>query len=232
MKQRDWLAPLLLILATLACSGTPASMQILDQPVYVCPTATPHLSDTPNPPPTPFIMRPPQEFFVGDAVYTGGFVSSVSVRLRLFDISTLPASPTATGSPRNIVRWILEIKNVGRVAYEVFPAWQMYVSTVVTPTAEVDGVWGASRDAVMEVGLNSLLEAVTLAPAETRTFTLASYIPAGVPRRFTYALDPTERPTPVTPGVPGSNLMVWTNTTNTICAGDLAEPPLLPTPVR
>ena len=289
-----WLLPLVFTLAALACTGTPSAMQILDAPVYVCPTATPRATDTPAPTsmqppihvspsgwathtpmlgciwngyvcatntpypggfhrtpgytrpgttstprptttpyptPTPFVIRPPQEFFVGDALYTGGFVSAVNVRLRLVAFATRPASPAYDGSPRNLVRWELEVKNVGVVPYEVFPAWQMYVSTVSTSAGEVEGIWGASRAAVTEVGVSSPLEAVALAPGETHTFTLTAYIPAGTPRRFTYALDPTTRQSSATPGAPGTNVLVWTNTTNTLCAGDLAEPPALPTPV-
>ncbi len=279
--------------AALACSGTPAAMQILDQPVYVCPTATPRPTDTPQPTsvqppvvvppsgwgtytpvpgciwngfvcatntpypggayttpaysvpgatstprptttpyptPTPFVMRPPDEFYVGDAIYTGGFVSPISVRLRLLNIQTIAASP-AVGNPRSIVTWQMEVKNMGATSYDLFPAYQMYISTVTTPTGDVEGLWGASMDAVSEAGLSVVLDTVTLAPGETQTFTLAAYIPAGSPKRFTWALDPTSRPTPSTPGVPGSNLLVWTNTVNTVCTGDLAEPAVLPTPL-
>lgn len=294
MKNPVWIIPILLGLAALACTGTPSAMQILDEPVYVCPTATPRATDTPMhtsaqppivippsgwatltpapgctwngtvcatntpypggvyttpgysipgatstprptttpfPTPTPFVMRPPQDFFVGDAIYTGGFVSGVNARLRLLNVVTLTASAAPDGSPRSIVRWEIEIRNVGSVPYEVFPAWQMYVSTVATGSGDVDGIWGASRDAAAEADLSTPLEAVTLAPGEMRVFSLAAYIPTGTARRFAYALEPTTRPAPATPGVPGTNVMVWTNTTNTICAGDLAEPPVLPTPL-
>src|SRR5215216_3264322 len=107
----------------------------------------------------------------------------------------------------------------------------MYVSAVRTTEGDLEGLWGASGDAVAEADVTTQLEAVTLASGETRTFTLAAYIPAGTPRYFTYALDPTTRPTPASSGMPGANVMVWENVTNTICAGDLAEPPLLPTPL-
>lgn len=153
MKNRPWLLILSLWLAVLACTGTPSAMQILDQPVYACPTATPRPTDTPLPtsvqpnvivPPsdwatltlvpgclwngrvcatntpvfggiyltpaatrpgatstprptttpyptaTAFVMRPPQEFFVGDAIYTGGFISTINIRLRLLNSVTLP----------------------------------------------------------------------------------------------------------------------------------------------
>lgn len=294
MKRQMWFVPIVLSLAALACAGTPSAMQILDEPVYVCPTAipwatdtpaptvvhppivfppsgwvtqtpvpgclwngflcatntpgpggiyttpsyavlgvtsTPRPTNTPYPTPTPFVIRPPQSFFVGDAIYTGGFVSSLSVRLRLLNVVSLAASPAADGSLRSIARWEIEIRNVGSAPYEVFPAWQMYVAAVMTPSGELEGIWGASRDAVAEAGLSTPLEAVTLAPGETRLFALAAYIPAGTAQRFAYALDPTTRPVPATPGMPGTNVMVWTNSINTICAGDLAEPPLLPTPL-
>lgn len=294
MKKHPWLLAALLGLAALACSGTPASMQILDEPLYVCPTATPRATDTPvptaiqptvyvppsdritltpvpgciwnrrlcatntpypgshystpgytlpgvtstprptttpYPTPTPFVMRPPQNFFIGDAIYTGGFVSSISARLRLMNVVTLAASAAPNGSPRSLVRWEVEIKNVGDAPYDVFPAWQMYVSTVTTASGDIEGLWGASRAAAAEAGLSTPLEAVALAPGETRLFALAAYIPSGTARRFAYALDPTTRPVPETPGVPGANVMVWTNSTNTICAGELAEPPVLPTPL-
>ena len=256
MKTRPSHLALILCLAVLACTGTPSAMRILDQPVYVCPTAAPRPTDTPLPtsvqppvivPPsawatltrvpgclwngrvcatntpvfggiyltpaatrpgatstprptttpyptaTAFVMRPPQDFFVGDAIYTGGFVSTINVRLRLLSPLSLPASPAPDGSARTIARWDIEIRNVGAAPYEVFPAWQMYVSTVATASGDLEGIWGASRAAAAEAGLTTPLEAVTLAPGETRTFPLAAYIPAGSPRRFAYALDPTTR---------------------------------------
>ncbi len=295
--RQPWLftliAPLTLLVAMLACSGAPAAMQIVDRPLYVCPTATPRLTDTPlptstpplivlppsgwethtpfpgciwtgvvcatntpypggsyrtpayhrpgatatprptttpYPTPTPFVMRPPEEFYVGDPIYTGGFTSPLNVRLRLMNPQTLPAVPVA-GRARSIAVWQIEVKNLGATPYDLFPAYQMYVSTVSTPSGEVQGLWGASLEAVADAGLNVVLEAVSLAPAETQTFTLAAYIPSGTPKRFTWALDPTTRATPITPGVPGSNLLIWTNTTNPVCAGELAEPARLPTPI-
>jgi hypothetical protein len=177
-------------------------------------------------------MRPPQEFFTGDALYTGGFSSPANARLRLLNINFLTASIGRDGISRNIAQWQVEIKNMGSMPYDVFPAWQIYVSTVETMADEQNGIWGASRAAMTEAGLSNPLEAVTLSPGETRLFTLAAYIPAGNPIRFTFALDPTTRADNLTPPLPGENLLVWTNETNTICTGDLSEPPVLPTPVR
>ncbi|MEO8391402.1 MAG: hypothetical protein ABI700_00280 [Chloroflexota bacterium] len=292
-KQKLTLVLLLILIAALACEGTPSALQILDQPVFVCPTATPRPTDTPiptgvqppmvvppsgwatntpipgciwngsicatsvpypgghyttpgysipgaistprptttpYPTPTPFVMRPPDDFYVGDSIYTGGFVSLANARLRLLNIQTRSASP-ASGNSRSIVVWQIEIKNEGVTLYEVFPAWQMFISTITTPDGDVDGLWGASLDAVREAGLTIDLDPTTLAPGQTQTFTLVAYIPAGTPKHFTWTLDPTTRPMPATPGVPGSNLLVWSNVQNTICTGRLAEPPVLPTPV-
>lgn len=213
-------------------TNTPYAGGIYTTPGYSIPgaTSTPRPTTTPYPTPTPFVMRPPDEFFVGDAIYTGGFFSPISARLRLLSFQTMTASP-AFGNPRSIVVWQVEVKNMGATNYDVFPAYQMYVSTVTTSSGDVDGLWGANTDAVSEAGLSVVLDTVTLVPGQTQTFTLAAYIPAGMPKRFTWTLDPTTRPTPATPGVPGSNLLVWMNAINTICAGDLAEPAALPTPV-
>lgn len=280
--------PLMIGIVTLACTGATAHLQVLDPPVYVCPTATPRLTDTPAPTstppwvlstpsgwatltpvpgciwngvvcanntpfpggmystpslwlpgatatprptttpyptPTPFIIRPPQNFYLGDPVYTGGFVSAASVRLRLLTVQTLPS---AAG---NVAYWEVEIKNVGSAPYEVFPAAQMVVSSVMTELSEVQGAWGASRGAALEAGIPAGFEAVALSAGQARTFRLAAYIPDGTPHRFTFALDPTTRPTPPAPdGMPGSNLLTWVNAPNPTCSGELAEPPVLPTP--
>ena len=121
--------PIALFLLALACSGTTAAMQILDQPVYVCPTAAPVIPTpfptfppipglptwvplpTPIPPPspTPYVIRPPQDFYVGDAVFTGAFRSSVNARFRLLNVRTLPASAAIDGTPRRIAVWDLEV---------------------------------------------------------------------------------------------------------------------------
>lgn len=292
---RLWLVPLVMVLVALACSGTPVRMQILDQPVYVCPTATPRPTDTPAPtdmqppihlppsgwathtpipgciwngtlcatntpmpgglyrtpgfslpgltstprptntpypPPTPFVMRPPEAFYVDDPIYAGGFSSPIQARFRLMDVQTHRSTPDASGQSRQIVVWSLEVKNVGNHTYELFPAWQMYVNTVVTAAGEVEGVWGASRDAAIEVGLADSYEATALTPGETRIFSLAAYIPAGIPNRFTFALDPTQHELP---GMPGTNLLIWANSANTVCAGEITYPgvgDVLPTPLR
>ena len=227
-------------------------MQILDQPVYVCPTAAPVIPTpfptfppipglptwvplpTPIPPPspTPYVIRPPQDFYVGDAVFTGDFRSSVSARFRLLNVRTLPASAAIDGTPRRIAVWDLEVRNVGRADYDLLPAWQMYVSTVTTGRGDEAGIWGASRDAAAEAGIALVYEAITLPPGATRTFSLAAYIPDGTPKRLTYMLDPTTRESGARQ--PGSNPLIWINATNPSCSGDIRDPDaggVLPTPL-
>lgn len=75
-------------------------------------------------------------------------------------------------------------------------------------------------------------EAVSLAPNETRRFTLAGFLPYGAaPDRVTLMLDPTTRSS-TGPRVPGSNALVWRIEANPYCNGTIADPPLglLPSP--
>ena len=115
------------------------------------------------------------------------------------------------------------------MTYDVFPAYQSYVSQLVSGAT---GVWGASQDAAVEAGLTLTYEALELAPGETQTFTLAAFVPSGsAPDRITFMLDPTTRPTPP-PTLPGSNALVWRTDTNPDCGGNIADPPagVLPSP--
>jgi len=86
----------------------------------------------------------------------------------------------------------------------VFPAYQSYVSQLADGAI---GVWGASQAAAEEAGLAVTYEAVSLAPNETRQFTLAGFLPYGsAPDRLTLMLDPTTRSS-AAPRVPGSNAL-------------------------
>jgi hypothetical protein len=184
-------------------------------------TSTPRPTHTPYPTPTPYVIRPPQDFHPDDAVFTGGWDSEVNVRFRLSDVTTVAASPAPDGTPRSIVTWTLEVKNVGTTAYEFFPAAQVFVSAVGAET----GVWGAGEAAAAEVGLPFDYAAYSVPAGETVTVTLAAYIPAGEPAQFTYLLDPTQTTTP--------NTVTWTTDANPHCAGDPLDPGaggVLPTP--
>ena len=230
---------LMLALAALACTGTLTG--ITGAPIYVCPTPIyntpvplPTLVPIPGyptfvpfptalPPPTvtPYAIRPPAAFYRGDAVFTR---SPQSARFRLLNIYTVNI-PTG----RTVAVWQIEIRNLSGGTYDVFSAYQSYISQLVGGTT---GTWGASSDAAVDAGLTVTYEAVSLAPGATGIFMLAAFIPYGTaPDRVTFMLDPTTRPTPP-PRLPGSNALVWRTETNPSCAGTIADPPIgvLPPP--
>ena len=239
MKKSILFVPIVLALAALACTGTLTG--ITSAPVYVCPTPVvntpvplPTLVPIPGyptfvpfptalPPPTvtPYAIRPPAAFYRGDAVFSR---SPQSARFRLTNIYIVN-----TPAGRTVAVWELEIKNLSGGVYDVFPAYQSYVSQLV---GGATGVWGASSDAAVDAGLTVTYEAVSLASGATRTFTLAAFIPYGeAPDRVTFMLDPTVRPTPP-PRLPGSNALVWRTETNPYCGSTIADPPagVLPPP--
>ncbi len=192
--------------------GAPGSMTPTPRPTY-----------TPWPTPTQYVRT--NDYFVGDAIYTAEQPSGLRLRFRLTDVYDLPAAePDENGQPRSIFAWTMEIKNVGSVEYDVFPAAQMYVSAITLPGGiETEGVWGASQAAAEEAGLPSGIEITDIQPGETKTFTLAAYGPRGTARRIAYALDSTGRDPGNPTQVPGHNIVAWINEVNTICSGDIAE---------
>ena len=230
---------LMLALAALACTGTLTG--ITGDPVYVCPTPVvlmptplptfvpipgyPTLIPFPTalPPPTvtPYAMRPPAAFYRGDAVFIR---SPQSARFRLMNVFAVNIL-----AGRTVAVWEVEIKNLSGGVYDVFPAYQSYVSQIV---GGATGTWGASSDAAVDAGLTVTYEAVGLASGAAQTFTLAAFIPYGsAPDRITFMLDPTIRPTPP-PRLPGSNALVWQTETNPYCGSTIADPPagVLPPP--
>ena len=57
---RLFFLPIVIGLVALACTGATAHLQVLDPPVFVCPTATPRLTDTPAPTSTaPWVLSTP-----------------------------------------------------------------------------------------------------------------------------------------------------------------------------
>ncbi|MBC7294175.1 MAG: hypothetical protein H5T84_08785, partial [Thermoleophilia bacterium] len=166
------------------------------------------------------------DYFVGDAIYTSEQPSGLRLRFRVTDIRGLPAAePDRDGQLQSIYLWTVEIKNVGSVEYDVFPAAQMYVSTIALVSgSEVEGVWGASLAAAEEAGLTPNYEATDIQPGQTKTFTLAAYGPRGIARRIAYVLDVTARGGTMPTVVPGQNVVSWINEVNTICTGEIEEP--------
>jgi hypothetical protein len=238
MKKSLLYIPAMLGLTALACSGTLTG--IVSPPVYICPTPvmitlTPQPTLPPIPgyptlipfptahPPTvtPYVIRPPEPFYRGDAVFTR---SPQSARFRLANVYAIH-----TTAGRTVAVWEIEIKNLSGDVYDVFPAYQSYISQLV---GGATGTWGATEDAAVEAGLSVAYVTVGLVPGETRNFTLAGFIPAGTaPDRVTLMLDPNTRPTPP-PHLPGSNALIWRTETNPYCGGAIADPPagVLPAP--
>lgn len=213
-------APIMLLLAALACGTI-----LTEGAYYTCPTAVPptdappptDLPGTPVPtitpvplPPTPFVIVPPQDFYRGDAVFVGVVDAPLRLRFRLQTITSQPAPPV-NGEPRNLYQWSLEIKNLGSLNYETIPPALMSIIRLDTATGEVAGNWLSTEDAMTAAGLTHA-NYDPLTPNETRVYQLAAYAPAGSVRQLAYRLDDT-----------GSNRITWVNSLNPFCNGDVAD---------
>lgn len=202
-------APIMLLFAVLAC-GT----LVTDTASYTCPTAVPQatattLAGTPMPtlppPPTPYTITPPQDFYVGDAVFVGQSGALLRLRFRLQNVQSQPA-----GS-RNLVTWRLEIRNLGSATYETIPIALMVITRITTASGEQTGTWQTSDAAMAAAGFAGE-NYEPLAPGSTRTYRLAAYIPAGSVNQFAYLLDGE-----------GGNRITWVNAANPYCSGDVAD---------
>ena len=202
-------APVMLLFAVLAC-GT----LVTDLASYTCPTSVPQatattLAGTPMPtlppPPTPYTITPPQDFYLGDAVFVGQSGAPLRLRFRLQNVQSQPA-----GS-RNLVTWRLEIRNLGSATYETIPVALMVITRITTASGEQTGTWRTS-EAAMEVAGFTSENYDPLTPGSTRVYRLAAYIPVGSVNQFAYLLDGD-----------GGNRITWVNATNPYCSGDVAD---------
>lgn len=201
--------PIMLVFAAIAC-GT----LVTDTASYTCPTAVPQatattLAGTPQPTllplPTPYRITPPQDFYVGDAVFVGQPGAPLRLRFRLQSVQTQPAGT------RNLITWRLEIRNLGSTTYETIPVALMVITRINTANGEQTGTWRTSEAAMQAAGFtNENYE--PLAPGSTRTYRLAAYIPAGGVGQFAYLLDGD-----------GGNRITWVNAANPYCSGDVAD---------
>jgi len=212
--------PVMLVFAALAC-GT----MVTDSAFYVCPTRVPppagppptYLPGTPiplptpiPPPPTPYRIEPPQDFYVGDAVFVGQPGAALRLRFRLQNVQTRPAPPSG-GNPRSLYVWSLEIRNLGSVNYETVPVALMVITRLNTANGEMSGTWNTSEAAMQAAGIaNQNYD--PLAPGATRVYRMAAYGPAGSVRQFAYLLDGD-----------GDNRITWVNASNPYCSGDVAD---------
>ncbi|MBZ0299391.1 MAG: hypothetical protein K8J31_06615 [Anaerolineae bacterium] len=202
-------APVMLVFAALAC-GT----LVTETASYTCPTAIPQptstvLAGTPEPtlapPPTPYTITPPQDFYVGDAVFVGQPGAPLRLRFRLQNVQTQPAQS------QNLVTWRLEIRNLGSTTYETVPAALMVITRITTANGAVNGTWNTSESAMNAAGFTNE-NYDPLPPDATRVYRLAAYIPAGNASQFAYLLDGD-----------GGNRITWANQSNPYCSGDVAD---------
>jgi hypothetical protein len=202
-------APVMLLFAVLACGTI-----VTDLASYTCPTPIPQatattLAGTPMPtlppPPTPYTISPPQNFYVGDAVFVGQSGAPLRLRFRLQNVQSQPA-----GS-RNLITWRLEIRNLGSATYETIPVALMVITRITTASGEQSGTWQTSDAAMAAAGFTNE-NYDTLTPGSTRVYRLAAYIPAGSVNQFAYLLDGE-----------GGNRITWLNAANPYCSGDVAD---------
>jgi len=200
-----------LVWAALAC-GT----AIPDaQPYATCPTPTaqPTAIISPTPPggviviptlpPTPYVIRPPQMFHLGDAVWVGQQQSPVWIRFRLDDVRT---ANTAEGT---VHLWTLSVYNAGTAVYSIAPTLALTLNQIRDVDGTLrDGVWIATRDAGDTVGIIVDAELFDIEPGAMRTFQFAAFGLEGVPQQWVLALD-------LTGG--SDNAITWANRTNPHC---------------
>jgi hypothetical protein len=200
----------MLLFAALACGTV-----VTDTAFYTCPTPIPQatvttLAGTPIPtllpPPTPYTIHSPQDFYLGDAVFVGPQGAPLRLRFRLQNVHSQPAPPLGS-SPRNLVTWGLEIRNLGSVSYETTPVALMVITRVGTTA----GTWRTSEAAMKAAGFTSE-NYDPLTPGSTRLYRLAAYIPAGRVQQFAYLLDGE-----------GGNRITWINAPNPYCTGAVAD---------
>jgi hypothetical protein len=202
-------APVMLLFAVLACGTI-----VTDLASYTCPTAAPQatattLAGTPMPtlppPPTPYSITPPQDFYVGDAVFVGQQGAPLRLRFRLQNVQSQPAGT------RNLVTWRLEIRNLGSATYETIPVALMVITRINTASGEQTGTWRTSETAMAAAGFTSE-NYDPLTPGSTRVYRLAAYIPTGSVSQFAFLLDGD-----------GGNRITWVNAPNPYCYGDVAD---------
>ncbi len=202
-------APIMLLFAVLACGTV-----VTDLASYTCPTSVPQATATTlagkpiptlPPPPTPYTISPPQDFYVGDAVFVGQSGAPLRLRFRLQNVQSQPA-----GS-RNLVTWRLEIRNLGSTTYETIPVALMVITRINTASGEQTGTWQTSEVAMAAAGFaNENYDPLT--SGSTRVYRLAAYIPVGSVNQFAYLLDGE-----------GGNRITWVNAANPYCSGDVTD---------
>jgi hypothetical protein len=203
-----FVVPVMLALTALACSTV-----VTAPGQYTCPTAIPWptttvMPGTPiptlAPPPTPYTIVPPQDFYVGDAIFVGQPGAAMRLRFRLQNVQVQPAGG------QYLVTWQLAIHNAGTTTYEALPPMLMLITRLATASGPQSGTWRTAEAAMKLAGFTSE-NYEALSPGATRLYRLAAFIPTGNVSQFAYLLDGD-----------GGNRITWTNQINPYCFGDVS----------
>ncbi|MBZ0283444.1 MAG: hypothetical protein K8L97_22100 [Anaerolineae bacterium] len=187
-------------------------------------TSTPRPTYTPWLTPTPYVLT--GRFFFGADVYTGGFESEISLRLRVGDVQVYPLDNT-----RQVTAWTVQLENVGQVAYATIPGGQVFVAEVITPNGSRSGQWWASAEAAQAAGITlqpEVLDVLEVLPGQVYTLTLTAFTPIGEPLRVGWILDP------LADGrdgdLVGGNLAYWASDVSAECTHNPGSDVNIPTP--
>ena len=197
-------APLMLVLAIMACGTAVSELAHYTCPTSVPPTAPVYLPGTAitpatvAPTPTPFEITSPAAFYKEDDVFVGSIGMLVYLRLRLLDVEVVMVEG------RQLVTWTLEVSNLGTADFDTIPPMQMVISQLSGQT----GTWRTSEQA-MDAASFTDESYDTLSPNTTRTYRLAAFTPVAEVEQFTFILSESPR-----------NVITWHNHPNPFCGGD------------
>jgi len=182
-------------------------------------TSTPRPTHTPYPTPTPYVVS--ENYALGAQVFVGDR-SALALRLRV-DAPRI----TVVDATRQVVVWEIELKNLGRVAYQTLPGAQVFIREVNGQA----GYWYASADALLAGGRMPdprVLDLLDVAPNQTVRLTLAAFTPVGTVDAIGWMLDPYSGG--IGQGIVGGNTAVWRKESDPFgCVGNVDDLPVVPT---
>lgn len=186
---------------------------------YIPPTATPFgvpFIPSPLPPPTAvptaYIITPPDDFYVGDAVFVGQAGAGHRVRFRLQNVASSAAPDGGT-----LHLWQLEVRNLGEQPYTITPTLVMTLTALRLADGTIqDGNWVATSRAARAAGIPVNEAVFELSTGQTMVFHFAALsASAGATAwRWRLALDY---------GGTSENAIGWRNAINPHCSGDVAD---------
>lgn len=210
----------------ICATSTPYPGGLYTSPGHYLPgaTSTPRPTHTPWPTATPYVLS--GRFFLGADVYTGGFESEISLRLRIAAARVYPVDAT-----RQVVAWDIEIENVGQVMYATIPGGQVFVAEVAEAQGRQTGQWWASSEAARAAGIPlqpQVSDALEVLPGEQHQLTLTAFTPPGEPVGFGWILDP------LADGrdgdLVGGNVAYWSEDVSAACTTNPSSDLVVPSP--